>query len=102
MPLQVKISNKASLSIERLLNYLEANWSVRVRSDFIMKLDRAINLIQSQPDSFPSSTVIKGLHKCVVTKQTSLFYTYDKAYIYIVALFDNRQDPKRLRKEVKS
>ena len=37
----------------------------------------------------------------VVTKQTSLFYRFDSESITIVALFDNRMNPAKLKKEIK-
>ena len=36
----------------------------------------------------------------VVTKQTSLFYRFDKKTITIVTIFDNRMNPDRLKTEV--
>lgn len=36
----------------------------------------------------------------VVTKQTSFFYRFDTKTITIVTIFDNRMNPKRLKKEV--
>jgi hypothetical protein len=56
-------------------------------------------IIRKNPDSFEHSKFAKGLHRCVVTKQTSLFYKFDKRNIYIVSLFDNRQNPERLSKK---
>ncbi len=81
MALQVKITRKASLKIKSLLEYLEVNWSVRVKAEFIEKLEKAIKLVAVNPDGFPKSNIVKGLHKCVVTKQTTLYYSYDSKYL---------------------
>lgn len=70
------------------------------KDDFIQKLDKSISLIKEQPESFPSSEKSKGLRKCVVTKQTTLFYRFDKEKIKIVTLFDTRQHLKKLKSEI--
>jgi len=37
----------------------------------------------------------------VVSKQTSIFYRFDKEYIKIVTVFDNRMNPNKLKGEIK-
>ena len=48
------------------------------------------------------STEFKGLFKCIVTKQTTFYYRVlsDKNEIEIITLFDTRQDPEKLRKDI--
>ncbi len=58
-------------------------------------------MIREQPESFPSSDKIKGLRKCVITKQTTLFYKFDKKQIKIVTIFDTRQNPKKLKSDIR-
>lgn len=102
MALQIRITRRAGERIEKLLEYLESNWSSKTSANFLAKFEKAILLIQSHPASFPLSNVIEGLHKCVVSKQTSIYYTYDKDFINIIALFDSRQNPQKLKREVRS
>ena len=97
---KIKLSKRASNKLEKLLDYLENEWSLKIKNDFIKKLDKSLSLIQENPDYFQKSDTVKGLHRCVITKQITIFYLFDDKYIYIVTLFDNRQDPKRLKKEV--
>jgi len=89
----IRFSKSASTKLENLLYYLEKEWSKKVKADFILKLDNSLLQIQNHPNSFPASEKINGLRKCVVTKQTTIFYKYSDHGIYVVALFDNRQDP---------
>ena len=98
---KITLSKRASNKLEKLLKYLEAEWSEKVKRDFIGKLDKSLSIIQKNPDSFEKSDLIKGLHKCVVTKQTTIYYKHDKNKIYIVTLFDNRQNPIKLKRETK-
>ncbi|MCF6279292.1 MAG: type II toxin-antitoxin system RelE/ParE family toxin [Flavobacteriaceae bacterium] len=61
--------------MERLFDYLLAKWSVKVKNDFIKKLDKNLLLIKKHPESFPLSQKV-GLRKCVITKQTTLYYKW--------------------------
>lgn len=97
---QVKISAKAQEKLEKLFIYLLENWSYRVKQDFIKKLDAFIHQIQLNPEQFEESKVKSGLRRCVVTRQTTIYYTFDDINIYIVAVFDTRQNPNKLSREV--
>ena len=68
MTRKIKLSKRASQKLDELLYYLEAEWSTKVKKDFIRKLAKSLSLIQKNPDSFQKSDSIKGLHKCVITK----------------------------------
>ncbi|GGF32925.1 type II toxin-antitoxin system RelE/ParE family toxin [Echinicola rosea] len=93
---KVVLSRKAKNNLTDLLEFLERRWSVKVKSDFIKKLDYRIKLILTYPKSCPESKEIKGLYRCVVTKQTSFLYKIKPNFIEIVVIYDNRQHPKRI------
>ncbi|MCK9421451.1 MAG: type II toxin-antitoxin system RelE/ParE family toxin [Bacteroidales bacterium] len=99
---EIKLSGRAMKKLDNLLVFLEKEWSTKVKNDFILKLNKSLKQIQKLPDSFPESEKIRGLRKCVVTKQTTIFYKYSDKTIDIVAIFDNRQDPKSLIQETKA
>lgn len=96
---KVRISRCAAGKLENLLTFLENEWSLKVKKDFIIKLDKTIKNIDRFPESYPESQTIKGLRKCVVTRQTSIYYKFTSKTIDIVAFFDNRQNPDSLHKE---
>ncbi len=97
----IRLSRRAMKNLDNLLVYLEEDWSTKVKHDFVQKLDKSLKQIQELPDSFPESDNIRGLRKCVVTKQTTVFYKYSDTTIYVVTIFDNRQNPKSLERETK-
>ena len=97
MSRRIILSKRASKRLDKLLKYLETEWSLNVKNDFIKKFDKSIRQIQIYPNSCPKSDYIRSLHKCVLTKQTTIFYRIDKESITIVTLFDNRQDPNKLK-----
>ncbi len=95
---EIVFSKKAGKALTDLLEYLEHNWSARVKNNFISKLDKSIHLIQKDPEIFSTSDVNKKRHKCVVTRQTTIFYSFNSRRIDIVSIFDTRQDPTKIKK----
>ena len=100
MSRKVVISKTAERKLEKLFDYLIKEWSIKVKKDFVKKLDSSIEIIKNQPEIFPESKKGKSLRKCVVTKQTTIYYRYNSKRINIVTLFDTRQDPNKLDKEI--
>jgi len=100
MSRQIVLTKTAEKRLDDLLEYLEKNWSLKVKLNFISKLEKRFEVLKKNPEVFPNSNIKKGLHKCVVTRQTTVYYTFDNAKIYILTVFDNRQDPKKLVKEI--
>lgn len=85
-----------------MTDFLLENWNLKVRNDFIKKLTSKIKQVSEQPESCPQSTDFKGLFKCVVTKQTTFYYriNYDKKEIEIITVFDTRQHPDKLERDI--
>lgn len=97
---KVVISKTAEKKLDHLFDYLIRNWSITVKNEFVEKLDSAIEIIKNQPEIFPESKKGKGLRKCVITKQTTLYYRYNSEQINVVSIFDTRQNPNKLDKEI--
>lgn len=71
---KVIISNRAKSNTSRLLNYLANKLSSRVKEDFARKIKSTIDIIRQNPEGFPKSEINNNQHKCVVTKQTAIYY----------------------------
>lgn len=97
---RIELSKRASRKLEKLLEYLENEWSKKVKDEFIEKLDKSFEQIRKYPESTVKSDLKKGLHMCVVTKQTSIFYYFDSKKIKVATIFDNRMDPNKLNEEI--
>jgi len=96
---KVILSKRAAKKLEKLLEYLENDWSEKVKADFIKKLDKSLDQVKKHPESTEKSELKKGLHRCVITSQTTLFYQFDSKLIKVVTLFDTRMDPAKLKKD---
>ncbi|WP_264532035.1 type II toxin-antitoxin system RelE/ParE family toxin [Flavobacterium sp. N502540] len=97
---QIIISDLAQSAIENLLEYLEVKWSERIRKKFAIKLYQTVKILQVNPEAFPKSEHNKKVHKCVITKQSTLFYKFNNKRIEIIAFFDTRQDPNKIKKDI--
>jgi plasmid stabilization system protein ParE len=95
---KILFSKNAQQSLGELLDYLQFGWSEKVKNKFILKLDEVIFLIQNDPDIFPRSEFNKKYHKCVLSKQTTIYYKFNDKEVMVLALFDTRQDPNKIKK----
>ena len=101
--MKVFLSELAENKLIKLNDFLLENWNLKTRNDFIKKLTSKIEQISEQPESCPQSLEFKGLYKCVVTKQTTFYYriNFDKNEIEVITVFDTRQNPDKLQKDIK-
>jgi plasmid stabilization system protein ParE len=98
---KVVLSKRATLRLEKLLRYLETEWSLKTKNEFIRKLDKSVEQIRLYPEIGLETGYIAGLRKYVVTKQISLYYKYNQKSVFIVTIFDNRMDTDKIKKEIK-
>jgi plasmid stabilization system protein ParE len=89
-------TEEAIENLSKVIKYLEENWTEKEIKKFLTKLNKHISLIQTQPDSFPKANNY-NVRRSVVTKQTTLYYSISQDTLHIVSIFDNRQNPKKLK-----
>lgn len=100
--MKVFLSELAESKLLKLSQYLLEEWNLKTRDKFISKLNDKIKQIAIQPDSCPKSSEFENLYKCVVTKQTTIFYRIiaERKEIEIITIFDTRQNPDKLKKDI--
>lgn len=101
MSRKVILTDTAKEKLSSLLNFLQENWSEKVKKDFVKILDYKIDSIKLNPKICPSSEKESGLHRCVLTKQNSMYYRYNSDEIVIITFFDTRQNPDKLIDDIK-
>jgi len=99
--LKINISKTAEENLDAVLNFIEARWSEKSKEMFLVKFQKAISIISMNPGIFPKSSINKKYRKCVVTKQSSLLYSFGSNEIRIHSIFDTRQDPNKIKKDIK-
>jgi plasmid stabilization system protein ParE len=97
MPKQVIWSPQSESDLLQIIDYLKENWEVKVALKFIDIIDEIIDQISLNPRQFPVIQKRKKIRKCVITKHNALYYRERKEFIDILRIYDNRQDPHKLR-----
>jgi len=99
--LKISISKTAENNLDAVLNFIEERWSKKSREMFLVKFQKAILIISMNPEIFPKSSVNKKYRKCVITKQSSFLYSFGSNEIRIHTIFDTRQHPNKIKKDIK-
>lgn len=61
MAYQIIIKKRFTNKVQKVLNYLEKEWSKKAAADFLLKIDRRIDLLIKQPAIGTPSTKIKDV-----------------------------------------
>ncbi len=92
-------SPRAKNQFFAIVDFINEKWNKNTADKFIDKVNKSIIALQSMPDAFPESNK-KKIRRCVITKQTTVFYCLEKNSIELAAFFDTRQNPKKLKKKI--
>jgi len=95
---KIVFSPRSKFQLDSLLDYLEIRFSVSMKKKFVLKLDKVIIIIQKDPDTFSKLNSNTAIRKCVISKQTTLYYRYNNHEIRLLSLFDTRQNPTKINK----
>jgi len=95
--LKVEWTSNAKIELSQILDYIDEKWTERELKNFAVLLEKNISIIVSFPYIFPASSQNSNVRRCVVSKQTSLYYKVEEDRIVILSLFDNRQNPSALK-----
>lgn len=98
---EVFLSALAERKLDFLLDFLTQEWGQTSKSNYLKKFKRAIYQISKHPRICQESAEMKGVYKCLVTKQSSFYYRIQNDEIEIITVFDNRQDQKTVFEEMK-
>lgn len=90
-------TNEAINNLESILAYLREKWTQREIDNFKYRLTRQLDVIIKNPRLFPISDFNPRLRKAVLSKQTTIFYELSGQIIYLVYLFNNKQNIKRIQ-----
>jgi plasmid stabilization system protein ParE len=95
--MKVTISERAERNLDNIVRYLETQWSARVRDKFLDLLKNKIEKIAKMPQMYEASSKKKTIRRCVLNKQTSLYYRVRRDELEIVTIQDNRKNPKKIK-----
>ena len=91
--LTIHWSPQAELNYNKILDKIEAKWSLTEVIHFDEKAMRLINMLKTQNKICPASKQI-NIRKCVITSQSSVIYKITKINIELVDFIDNKTNHK--------
>ncbi|MBC8004213.1 MAG: type II toxin-antitoxin system RelE/ParE family toxin [Verrucomicrobia bacterium] len=94
-------SDEALKNLKTIINYLETNWTEKELKQFVKRLEKKLHLIHRNPTLFPIIHSPTNIRKCVLSRQTSIYYQIIHQEIRLITLFDNKQRQNRLRNQLK-
>ncbi len=97
MALIVEWTLEAEEQLDDILEYLEANWTDREISNFFNKLEEGLEIIRKKPLQQKKSERKIGTHEYQLTRQVTLFYSFDTTVATILVLWSNRMIPEKLK-----
>lgn len=94
---EVRWSSESARRTDQIIKYLFENWTEREVKNFLLALEGFEEIVSRFPHIYPPSNQKKGHHRAVIMKQISILYSLERNIIKVHTLFDNRQDPSKLK-----
>lgn len=90
-------TSEAINNLDSILSYLKNSWTQRETENFKNRLSKQLILIQQNPYLFPISQYNSRLRRAVLSKQITVFYEVSGLVIYLLYLFNNKQNIESIR-----
>jgi len=95
--LKIRWTEEATKNLEGIIVYLEANWTTQELSKFFLKFEKQLIILSNFPEAYSISQKSGRIHRCVFTKNLTIYYKVTDNSIFLLSLFDTRQDPAKLK-----
>jgi len=97
MNYKIRWTANAYSDFSQTVVFIKERWSKKSAEDFINRVDTVLNILAIFPQLGKIIYPPKQIRAIVISKQTTLVYRIKSDNIIIINLFDNRQDPEKLR-----
>jgi len=96
MAFKIRWTPEAEESFDKIIDYLENNWTETEVQNFVRNANSVIQHIAKNPLMFKASAKI-NTRIGFITKHNSLFYRINQVdkLIILLSFWDNRRDPKK-------
>jgi plasmid stabilization system protein ParE len=80
--------------LDKLLAYLQKEWSITIANEFLDKLEEKIKVIKHQPAT-GTTTAIENTRSILISKHNRVYYRIEENKIIIINMVDTRKNPKK-------
>jgi plasmid stabilization system protein ParE len=95
MDYEVEWTDDFEKQFRKIIEYLKVEWSEQAALEFSETFLNLLELINTHPYISVESHKYKSVRRILVTKQNVLYYRVKGNTIYLLELFDTRQDPSK-------
>ena len=95
MAYEVVVKKRFTNKVQKVLEYLEKQWSQKVAADFLLKIDRRIELLTKHPHFGAPSTKLKDLRGLLITRHNRMYYKIAGNKIIVLNMYDTRMDSSK-------
>ncbi|GAA4307238.1 type II toxin-antitoxin system RelE/ParE family toxin [Nibribacter koreensis] len=92
---QVIWNKRAAQQLAHLQQYLQEEFGEKTTQTFTVRVFKFLELLVKYPQIGSLENPEKGIRGFLLHKHTTIFYKQKQEDIYILALFDNRQQPSK-------
>jgi len=93
MPFPIRFSPRASMEYDNVIDYVILNFGLETAIEIEIDFDRLLNQISYNPKMYPLYDDQKDIRRCVISKQTSLYYRISGKFIELVSFRGNLMNP---------
>ena len=93
MAYTIIVKKRFTNRVQKVLEYLEKEWSHKVAEEFLQKIDRRIDLLGKQPGIGVLSTKVKEIRGLLITRHNRLYYKIKGKKVIILNMYDTRINP---------
>jgi plasmid stabilization system protein ParE len=95
--MNVVVTKTALKHFQKIVDYLVDKWGETVGIQFERKINRFLDLLSDFPEIGTIVNIEKKIRAFQLTKQNRIYYRIKSNIILILAIFDVRQDPNRIK-----
>ncbi len=96
MPLQIQYSQRASSDYKELLTYIILNFGIQKATEIDASFEKLIHQISENPKMYSLFDEQRNIRRCVISKQTSLYYRISGEFIELISFRGNLMDPNNI------
>ncbi|MEO5944991.1 MAG: type II toxin-antitoxin system RelE/ParE family toxin [Ferruginibacter sp.] len=95
MAYQIIVKKRFTNRVQKILAYLEEVWSHKIAVEFLLKIDRRIALLATQPYIGALSSKVKDIRGLLITRHNRLYYKIKGDKVIILNMYDTRINLKK-------
>ncbi|WP_375596896.1 type II toxin-antitoxin system RelE/ParE family toxin [Roseivirga ehrenbergii] len=95
--MQVRYSLCARHEQIELLEYIVQKFGRTTAQEVYERIEKVLDSISQKPEIYRASKRQADLRKCVLSKQTSIYYRINEGYIEVVSFRANLKNPKNFK-----